>query len=676
MSYHRLRCNNMKGTNQVVTAPYGSWPSPISAHVAVEKTAVLSQVETSGEHVWWCERRGVDNRRVLFRSGLDKTVEEVLPPPYSCETFVHEYGGAAYAVCGNDVFFCNRDDQRVYRLSSLGVVDPITPAGLAGNEVRYADLIVSSNGRSILAVREVRYGDAVQNDLVTFPTDGSQEPRTLVSGCDFFSSPRLSPDAKRLCWLCWNHPLMPWNGTELWCADYHDGVIDNARMIAGGPDESISQPRWSPEGLLHFVSDRSGFWNLYGQGASIQSLAPMQADFTNADWMLGQATYTFLPDGSIVATVWRNGCPQLVLIDPASHLVTPIHTPYTAFSSLKPLASGFVTIASSAHQQATIVTLSRAGGAGVYIRQPDALPFSTDYLSTPSIIEFPSDRGRRAHAIFYPPTNPAFRGPKGELPPLISMTHGGPTHLAVPVLSTSEEGEDAQGLNIHFWTSRGFAVVDVNYCGSTGFGKLYRDALKGEWGVADVADCVNAARYLVRESRVDAKRLLIRGGSAGGFVALRALGTYQLYTAGASYFGVTDIQLLAQNTHKFESHYFDWLLHPLPEGRELYKSRSPITQIDQIRVPIIIFQGMKDTIVPPEQSQLLASSLRDKGLPFVYKTFEQEGHGFRSIDVRVETLTAELAFYRQVLEISALSAPDERQPADYAGADRSASAVQ
>jgi dipeptidyl aminopeptidase/acylaminoacyl peptidase len=633
-----------------IVRPYGSWPSPITADLVVQRGVTLTQIATSGDELFWSEGRPLeDGRHVIVRAAPGRAAEDVLPPGFSACTRVHEYGGGAYAVHHGIVWFSNWDDQRIYRLDPGSATPrPITPDTVEPGVYRYADACVHPDGTWLVCVRERHEGDEVINDLVAIDAGRLDAPRVIASGRDFYAAPRFSPDGRRLAWICWDHPNMPWDGTELWLAglDGASGVaLHGARRLAGGASESIAQPRWSPGGQLYFVSDRTGWWNLYAADEATEPLVRREAEFSGPDWMFGQSTYACLPDGRLIAACSRHAISGLVVIDPRARTCRDLDTPYTAFASIHPYRGGIVAIAASATAPAAIVHLI-GHGSGEVVRQPSPLTIPREHLSTVRHIEFPSIAGGTAHALFYPPTNPEAAGPVHERPPLISMTHGGPTYMAVPALSTAEEGEDAQGLNIHFWTSRGFAVVDVNYSGSSGFGRAYRDRLHGQWGIVDVHDCISAARALVERRDVDGERLIIRGGSAGGYVALCGLTFHQLYAAGASYFGVADLDLLAAHPHKFESRYIDWLAGPAGDDRW---RRSPVHFADRLSAPLIILQGLDDEVVPPSQAEVLVAALRARGLPFAYLTFDGEGHGFRRAASMRRALEAELAFYGRVL---------------------------
>jgi dipeptidyl aminopeptidase/acylaminoacyl peptidase len=462
----------------------------------------------------------------------------------------------------------------------------------------------------------------------------------LVAGADFFAAPRLSPDGRRLAWLCWGHPHMPWDGTELWTAEVGADGLAGASRLAGGPEESVSQPRWSPDGLLHFVSDRTGWWNLYRlRGEATEARAPIEAEFGSPQWSFGMSMYAFLPDGRIAAIMTQNGADKLVYVGP-DRRIEPGDLPFTAYGKrLRSSGTTLVFAAASPTEAAAILRLDATTGAYEVLGRSLEEPPDPHYISRPSSIAFPTEGGKQiAYAIYYPPANADYVGPSGELPPLIVESHGGPTSMRSAQLN----------LGIQYWTSRGFGVVDVNYGGSSGYGRAYRERLKGQWGIVDTEDCISGARYLAAEGEVDGKRLAIRGASAGGYTTLCALVFHTDFTAGASYFGVADCEALAKDTHKFESRYLDGLIGPYPEARDVYYARSPIHFADRLTCPVILFQGLEDRVVPPSQAEMMVSALRAKRLPVAYLAFEGEQHGFRKAETIQRTLEAELYFYSRV----------------------------
>ncbi|HEX3208443.1 MAG TPA: S9 family peptidase [Geminicoccaceae bacterium] len=623
-------------------APYGCWASPISADLVTATQVGLAQPMLDREIAYWLETRPEEGgRTVLVRRPLAGAATDVTPPPFNVRTRVHEYGGGAYAVSEGVVVAVNFADQQLYRLPGPGEARPITPA--SDGRLRYADLELDPAGRRVLAVREDhRAAGEPVNSIVVLDLDGREDPgRQLAGGHDFFSSPRLSPDRSQIAWLCWDHPNMPWDGTELWLAEIgEDARLSAPRRVAGGPHESIVQPAWSPAGELHFVSDRTGWWNLYRLGdAEPLPVCPMSAEFAGPAWTFGGRWYGFLGPDAILACFIEAGRWHLARIASATGQLSRLPLPYTELSGIAIAGNRAVLRAGAPDRPAAILLLEPASGQMRELRSAGALPVDPAWLARPEAIEFPSGPEQTAHALVYPPTSPEFAAPAGELPPLIVKSHGGPTG------STSTELK----LATQFWTSRGFAVCDVDYGGSTGYGRPYRERLYGRWGEVDVQDCVNAARFLVEGGRADPRRLAITGGSAGGYTTLCALTFHDLFRAGASHYGVSDLEALARDTHKFESRYLDRLVGPWPEARDLYRARSPIHHGDRLSCPIIFFQGLEDAVVPPNQAEMMVDALRRKRLPVAYLTFEGEQHGFRKAKTIQRVLLAELTFYGRVL---------------------------
>jgi dipeptidyl aminopeptidase/acylaminoacyl peptidase len=627
-------------------APYGSWRSPITADLLVEKVVRLGSVTVADAgDVYWVEGRPSEGgRQQLVRRTPDGTTHDVLPDGFAVRTLVHEYGGRCYEVAGDgSVVFSNFANQRLYRIAAGDdEPHPLTPEPPSPMSVRFADPIVSPDSTWIVCVRERHLGSGaidVVNDLVAVPMAGG-EPHVLAEGHDFFAAPRLSFDGASLCWLAWDHPNMPWDGTILSVAPFGaDGRITGpTAVIAGGPSESVSQPRWSPDGELHYASDRTGWWNLYDVGG--RALCRREAEFSGPDWAFGQSTYGFLADGRIITAFGERNVGVLGVLPPGGGEPTIVAQPFTSLASLS-VGGGtdVVAIGASPTASPAVVRLDVDSGRVDVLKTSREDGVDPAYLSVPEPIEFPTEGGLTAHAFFYPPVNADFAAPAGERPPLIVASHGGPTGATNAVLD----------LGLQFWTSRGFAVVDVNYGGSTGYGRAYRDRLQGKWGIVDVDDCVGAAQWLAAEGRVDGDRMVIRGGSAGGYTTLAALAFRDVFAAGASHFGVADAEALATDTHKFESRYLDGLIGPYPAARDVYVARSPIHHTDRLDRPMILFQGLEDKVVPPEQAEMMAEALRAKGVPFAYVAFEGEQHGFRAAETIKRVAEAELWFYGRVL---------------------------
>jgi dipeptidyl aminopeptidase/acylaminoacyl peptidase len=630
------------------TAPYGSWASPITSDLIVAATIGLGEILLDGDAVYWLETRPQEGgRTVVMRLGADGSPTDVTPPVpadgqgFNARTRVHEYGGGAYLPAGGVLYFCNDADQRLYRQERGSEPRPITPAPPRPRALRYADGVLDRRRGRMIWVCEDHTTGAAQpvNTLVAVPLDDSRPPQVLVSGADFYAAPRLSPDGTALAWLEWRHPNMPWDGTELWVGRLAaDGTIADRRKIAGGAAESVFQPEWSPDGVLYFVSDRSGWWNLYrDRDGQIEAIHPQAAEFGAAQWTFRMSRYAFAADRQLICSHSRDGATALLRIDLDTLAATPIATEFTEISSLRAAGGQAYFRGASPTRFAAIVRLDLASGMTTILRSSNAAEMREydGYISVPEPITFPTDNGENAYGLFYAPANRAFRPPAGELPPLIVRSHGGPTSASSAVLDWSTQ----------YWTSRGFAVLDVNYGGSTGYGRAYRERLRGEWGIVDVADCVNGAKHLAARSRIDGRRMAIRGGSAGGYTTLCALTFRDVFATGASYYGVSDLEALARDTHKFESRYLDGLIGPYPARRDLYHDRSPVHFADRLSVPVALFQGAEDAVVPPEQAELMVAALKKKGLPCQYLLFEGEQHGFRRAANIKRALDAELYFY-------------------------------
>jgi dipeptidyl aminopeptidase/acylaminoacyl peptidase len=622
------------------TAPYGSWKSPITSDLLVSETVGLGQIALDGEDIYWSEMRPKEGgRNVIVRPTPDGKISDVTPAPFNARNRAHELGGGAFVVAEGTIYFSNFADGRLYRQTPDSQPQPLTPAE---KDWRYADCIADKARGRLICVREDHTGTGHEpvNTLVSVDLQGSEQVRVLVAGEDFYSSPRLSSDGSKLAWLSWNHPNMPWNGTELWVAEINaDGSVGDSHLVAGGVSESIFQPEWSPDGVLHFVSDRSGWWNLYRWGAgAAENLCEMQAEFGLPQWVFGMSTYAFASETRIICTYTQQGIWHLASIDTAAKQLEKIETPYTDISDLQASGGRVAFIAGSPKEPTAIVLLDLTAGTIQVLRRSSQVEIDAGYLSAPQAIEFPTENGLTAHAFFYPPQNRDFTAISGEKPPLLVKSHGGPTAATSSSLN----------LKTQYWTSRGFAVLDVNYGGSTGYGRAYRQRLDGQWGVMDVADCASGASYLAERGLVDGSRLAIAGGSAGGYTTLCALTFGNLFKAGASHCGVSDLEALAKDTHKFESRCLDRLIGPYPQGKDLYRERSPIHFTQRLSCPVIFFQGLEDKVVPPSQAEMMVAALQALGLPVAYVAFEGEGHGFRKAENIKRALDGEFYFYSRV----------------------------
>jgi dipeptidyl aminopeptidase/acylaminoacyl peptidase len=594
---------------------------------------------------YWLESRPAEGgRSVVVRLDPGGEPADVTPEGFNARTKVHEYGGGAFLVHRGTVFSSNFADQRLYRQDVGAAPMPITPE--SDGRHRFADGRAMADGSLVVCVRERHGSDDVVNELVAIPADGSGEPRAISSGRDFYAAPRISPDGSRLAWLSWDLPWLPWDGCELWVADLAaDGSLSDERLVAGRDGhESIWQPGWSPAGELHFVSDRTGWWNLYRERrGEQQNLYPASVEFGWPHWVFGGASYAFLGDGRIACIYSAEGIQHVGLLDAENGELIDLDLPHTAIGYPMIAADGdrIAFIAGGPTTPDQVVSLDFSTRSVDVLRESDTLAIDAASVSAAIPIEFPTEGGLTAYALHYRPANADCVAPDDEHPPLIVMSHGGPTS-ATTALYQSE---------IQYWTTRGFAVVDVNYGGSTGYGRAYRLRLNGNWGVVDTMDCINAARFLVDRGEADADRLLITGGSAGGYTTLCALTFHDVFAAGASYYGIADLEPFAKpgGTHKFESRYEHTLIGPYPEAVDLYRERSPIHAVDRISCPMILFQGAEDEVVPQSQAEIMVEALRANGLPYAYLLFEGEQHGFRKAETIVCATEAELSFYAQIL---------------------------
>jgi dipeptidyl aminopeptidase/acylaminoacyl peptidase len=643
------------------TAPYGSWKSPITSDLIVAQATMLSDVRIDGDQIYWLEGRPQEQgRNVIVRASSDGAAMDITPPGFNARTRVHEYGGASWLVADGICIFSNFADQRLHRQrGSQAVPEPLTPEPSPslpfpasgegkGGGGRYSDGVLDQRRQRWIGVREDHSGEGEPvNAIVAIDLDhpGTSSGRVLAGGHDFFCSARLSPDANRMLWLAWDHPNMPWNGTTLYLAEIDaDGAPVGARVIAGGVTESVFQPEWSPDGNeIVFVSDRTGWWNLYAYSvatAATRPLCPMTAEFGMPQWNLDMSTYAFAGARRIVCTYTKAGLGQLATLDMTTGTLRAIETGFTEFGSVRTHDNRVVFRGGAPDRPTSIVTLDLQSGQYRILKQSTDLLDRTElriagYLTKVEPVEFPTTGSKTAFGLFYPPHNPDYVGGSDERPPLLVKCHGGPTSSASSTLN----------LGTQFWTSRGIAVLDVNYGGSTGFGREYRERLKLNWGIVDVDDCVNGAKFLAERGLVDAKRVVISGGSAGGYTTLAALAFRDFFQGGASYYGVSDAAALARDTHKFESRYLDWLIGPYPQEEARYRERSPLYHADRLSKPVIFFQGAEDAVVPPNQTEVMVEALRRNGNAVGYFLFSGEQHGFRQAANIKRCLDAEITFY-------------------------------
>jgi len=639
----------------VAVRPYGTWPSDLDADlVAGGSGRSFGLTDLSSGLLRWTEIRTYESgRTAVVEARPDGELVDVTPAGANARTRVHEYGGGAVWFHGDATFFSEFDDSRLYRVDGAGSeAHPITPEPAEPHALRYADGCVTPDGATIFCVRERHEAGEVRNELVRLPADGLAEPQIVAGGHDFFMAPRLDPAGRRLAWLAWDHPRMPWDGTELMVADVEvGGTLGVPRLVAGGPEESVIDPRFAPGGALHYCSDRTGWWNLYREdGTALTSLDGAEIGFPA--WVFGMSRYVFLDDGRIACVVTRSAVDSLELLEPGGSEQRPTSLGWSSFGPASLSAGGGRVVFSAASPTAptALVSYEPDSGGETIIRRSIDVDLDPGSISAPRAIEFPTGDGATAHAFYYPPANGEYEGPADELPPLRVICHGGPTANTTPTL----------GIEVQFFTQRGIGVLDVNYRGSTGYGRAYRQLLNGRWGEIDWQDCIAAARHLAEQGEVDRDRTWVEGGSAGGYVVLCALVfDPAAFAAGVSYFGVADAEALALDTHKFESHYLDSMIGPYPERAELYRARSPVHFVEQLERPLLLLQGLDDKVVPPSQAEAMVEVLERKGIPYAYLAFEGEGHGFRRQENIKRSLEATLSFVGQVF---GFAAADELEP--------------
>lgn len=607
---------------------YGTWPSPIKAELISQSARRFGAIEIDNGLIYWEEMRPMEGGRTVIASEKG----DVTLPGFSACSTVHEYGGKSFTVHDGVVYFVNDKDARIY-VQKANHIDPLTSPG-----ARFADLTYSKQG--LIAVREIHhdYPLSVSNSLVLIHySDGMQD--VLASGEDFYASPSLNTSGDKLCYLSWNLPHMPWDGTRLWVADFIEGKIHHAQCVAGSDEESIFQPSWGPDGYLYFISDRSGWWNLYRlKENTIEALCPMPAEFGLPQWQFGMSTYSFLNDHHILCTFFQNGISKLALLDTISKEFTPLPIVGTHFNQIRSHQGCAAFIKGSLTNPSALIKWDSTTNQETILASNQKPDIDPDYFSTAEAIEFPSGNGRTAYGFYYPPKNKKYMGPRNELPPLIVKIHGGPT-----AHTTS-----AFNLWTQYWTSRGFAVLDVNYGGSTGYGRAFRNSLYENWGIVDVEDCEYGAKYLIDKGLVDPQKTAITGGSAGGYTTLAALTFGSIFKVGASYYGVSDPVLLAKETHKFEAKYLDQLIGPYPEREDLYQARSPLFHVNRLKKPVIFFQGLQDKVVPPDQAEILFDALKSNGIDTQLVIYPEEKHGFKKAENIIDSLEKELAFYLHI----------------------------
>ena len=615
---------------------FGFWRSPITSDLIVSKTIRLKEINIDDRDIYWLEGRPNEGgRSVIVKLDISGGSIDVTPSPYNVRSRVHEYGGGDYTILGGIIYFTNFSDRRIYKQIGDSSPQPITPE----DEKRYADLTIDPQRNRLICICEDHSNPETEpeNSIISIDLD-SQKITVLASGNDFYTSPRISPDGNQLAYISWNHPNMPWDSTKLWLSYLQR---DETQCIAGdGEAESICEPKWSPDGILYFCSDRNGWWNIYrvDRNDKIEIAYQLAAEFTYPHWIFGLSNYSFVDNRTIVCSYTQNGQWYLGKIDTENKQLEAIDLPYTDIESVKASGNNVLFIAGSPTQSSAIVQLDLTTKTTKIIKRSSETEIDIGYLSTPQAIEFPTENGKIAYAWYYPPKNKDYTPPAAELPPLLVKSHGGPTAAASVNFN----------LRIQYWTSRGFGYLDVNYGGSTGYGRKYRQRLDRNWGIVDVDDCVNAAKYLVKQKKADPDRLAISGGSAGGYTTIAALTFKDTFKAGASYYGIGDLEILARDTHKFESRYLDRLVGKYPEEKQTYVNRSPIHSSFRLAVPVIFFQGLEDKVVPPNQAEMMVNAIKNKGIPVAYLTFSNEGHGFRRAENIKTALDGEFYFYSRI----------------------------
>ena len=635
--------DSSQATTRKVIKPFGTWPSDISAEMITRAAPGLNHLHSSADTLFWVESRPWEaGRNVIMCKTPDGAIKDLLPAQFSCNSKVHEYGGMAYTVANQKLYFVNALDQRIYQLDleSSNNPSPVSPEG----PFRFADIIVDTKNQRLIAVCEHHIeGQEPDNYIAAIALDQKHpEIQTLVAGSDFYAYPRLSPDNNTICWIEWQHPHMPWDNTQLWQASVSGKQLTNRCLVAGGnQDEAIFQPQWSPDNLLYFVSDSHNWWNIYRlRDGHRETVLLKDAEFAVPLWQLGVSTYDFIDSQTIGCTWTESGVWFTGLIDIPTQTLVKIDCHYSSMHSICAHHGQLFMMAGAPGLSTELISFS-ADKQLNRIYSPASLPVANSELSTPESVLFPSADHQRVHAFFYPPINARFRADEQELPLVIAICHGGPTGAT----------DSSLNLKIQYWTNRGFAVVDINYRGSTGFGRHYRQGLTGAWGLADVEDAQYAIGHLASLGKIDSERCIIRGGSAGGYTVLSALTFTDTFKAGASLYGIGNLETLANDTHKFESRYLDSLIGPYPERKDIYIERSPINHIEGLNCPVIFLQGLQDKVVPPNQAEMMVDLLQSKGIKVAYVTFDDEGHGFRKANNIIRAMEAELAFYQEVFNL-------------------------
>ena len=619
--------------------PYGTWKSPINSQLITADSVSLDELQLHSSGTYWLERRPGEQGRCVIVQHNNGINTDLYASPYSARSRCHEYGGGVYCIADNGLFFVNDSDQNIYFCSTNS-----PPIAITNDDCSYADLQFDKQSQRLICIQQRNNPDFHENlnSLIAIDLQ-SYSIITLHSGNDFYASPCLSHCGKQLSWLCWNHPDMPWDKTTLWLSDIDNKhQLHNTKTIQHpeSANTSIFQPQWSPDDQLYFVSDLSGWWNLYRyHNDLIEAVSHEQLEFGLPQWVFAQSSYAFTSNNTILCAPIDDGIASLILLDTKTGSLKTINKEWNSFSSIQAINDHYSFIAASAQSFPEVISLQC--DQALTLQRSCQTQLDTGYYSYGQATHFNTRHNDQAFAIYYAPTNKDYSAALDEKPPLIVLCHGGPTAMADPSLDIRKQ----------YWTSRGFALLDVNYSGSTGFGRAYRERLNGNWGLRDAEDCCDAAQHMVDMGLADAERLIIKGGSAGGYTVLCALTFHPTFSAGASYYGIGDLESLMTDTHKFESHYLDRLVGPYPENKNEYQKRSPINYVEQLNCPVIFFQGTEDKVVPKEQAEKMFSALKSKGIPVAYIPFEGEQHGFRKADTIQQALDSEYTFYSKVFDM-------------------------
>ncbi|WP_420884228.1 prolyl oligopeptidase family serine peptidase [Shewanella chilikensis] len=625
---------------QRISAAYGSWVSPLGAAEVYGSASAIGELQSVGDAIYFSESSPAKGGKVgIKRLEKDGSITSVVAPAFGIGSRVHEYGGGDFLGIGQSLFVTKGQDQLFYRIAPNQEALALTPNG-----TRHGECISYPKGSRIICVREDhRQPGEPKASLVTINLNFSGEGDIFVDGHDFISSPAINADNTQLAWITWEHPNMPWDNTQLWLGDLNrKGQLTNIRQIAPERKGALMQPLFSPNGVLYFIADYDNWWNLYRLDAKgdIEQVTQLKAEIGGPAWKLGQHAYAFENENTLIASFNKEGDAGLLRLDLQTGVIEVLAADFADIKQVVQGADGVYFVGSRPTPERGIYKVSGRGTELVYA--PKICGLDPRYISRAVNVEFTTKGGDKAHGYFYPPVNGDYQPLPDTRPPLLMMLHGGPTASANRAYDSA----------IQYWTSRGFAVFELNYRGSTGFGRQYRQSLYGNWGKADVEDAVWAAGFLVDQGWVNAEKLAIRGGSAGGLSVLSALAFHDKFKAGVSYFGISDIEVLGKETHKFESRYLDQLIGPYPEMKAVYRERSPLYHLQGFNEPLLLLQGLEDKVVPPSQSQHIYKALKDKGVPTAFIGIEGEGHGFRQPHNKILALESELVFYGMVFDFT------------------------